>query len=106
MNGKWESVDDGICSTGAACLIEGVTYPSGARRVPTPYSRCNVCRCMNGQLVDCTTADCADTSCPENTFAARKCVDCGTGPGGCGTYEIGCFAGTECQDGTCGVVCI
>jgi hypothetical protein len=106
MDGKWESVDDGVCSAGAACLIEGITYPTGARRVPNPYSRCNVCRCMNGELVDCTGAFCADTSCPEDTFAARSCVDCGTGPGGCGTYEIGCFAGPECEDGMCGLVCI
>jgi hypothetical protein len=106
IDGKWESAEDGVCWTGAACVVEGTTYPSGARRVPTPYSGCNECRCMNGELVDCTNYKCADAPCPEGTFAARKCVDCGSGPGGCGTYEIGCFPGAECQSGMCGLVCI
>jgi hypothetical protein len=105
VDGNWESAEDGICYTGAACVIENTTYPSGARRVPTPYSSCNECRCMNGELVDCTDRDCADTACPQNTFAARKCVECGDGPGGCAAFEIGCFAEPECEAGTCGVVC-
>lgn len=106
VDGQWQSAEDGICWTGAACVVQGTTYPSGARRVPTPYSFCNECRCMNGELVDCTGYKCADTPCPDNTFAARKCVDCGTGPGGCATYEIGCFAEPECEAGTCGQLCI
>jgi hypothetical protein len=105
VDGKWVSVEDGVCETGAACMVEGTTYPSGARRVPNPYSFCNECSCMNGELVDCTANDCADTPCPEGTFAARKCVTCGIA-GGCAAYEIGCFPEAECEDGTCGTSCI
>lgn len=105
VDGKWTSAEDGVCATGAACLVDGTTYPSGARRVPTPYSVCNECSCTDGELVDCTTRECADTACPENTFAARKCVTCGTA-GGCAVYEIGCFPEPECEDGTCDSFCI
>jgi hypothetical protein len=104
VDGKWESAEDGICATGAACVVADQTYPSGARRVPNPYSVCNTCSCMNGELVNCTGYKCADTPCPEGAFEARKCVQCGDA-GGCATWEIGCFADPECEQGTCGNLC-
>lgn len=104
VDGQWKSAEDGICWTGAECVVDDVTYPSGARRVPTPYSACNTCRCMDGELVDCTTRECADTPCPEGTFVARNCVGCGPA-GGCTAWEIGCFADPACEDGTCGNFC-
>jgi hypothetical protein len=108
VDGRWVSAEDGVCWTGAACVVEGTTYPSGARHVPTPYSLCNQCSCMDGKLVDCTVNECGDTDCPENTFAARKCLGCadsGAGPSFCSAFEIGCFAEPECEAGTCGVLC-
>jgi hypothetical protein len=102
-DGRWTSVEDGPCDGRAQCRVAGVDYPSGAKRVPTPYSGCNDCDCDNGALVNCTNRKCTDRPCPAGTFAARKCLDCGP-TDACSKLETGCFSEADCEDGICSAV--
>ena len=103
-NGTWESVEDGPCSGRSACEVNGVTYPSGARRVPSPYNDCSSCGCDDGKLVECGGLDCLDQPCAAGSWAARRCAICGLADG-CDVVEIGCFTDPDCEDGVCGVPC-
>jgi hypothetical protein len=106
IDGRWALAEDGVCNDiEAECRVRGVDYPSNSRRIEDVFS-CNRCDCVQGTLGSCTAINCP-IPCPDGTWAARRCVECGTGPGGCGIYETGCFADTSCQDGHCddGAVC-
>jgi hypothetical protein len=92
------------CAVGASCQIGDLIYPTNHTRVPTPFSSCNTCTCQNGELVDCTTRECADKACEPGTWKAQRCVQCGPA-GGCPVVEIGCFPDPECADGLCGQFC-
>jgi hypothetical protein len=101
-DGHWQGVEDGPCDGGAACTIKGIEYPSGAR-VPAPFDFCNKCSCDNGEMKDCTQAKCAGSVCPDGTYQARRCTDCGP-IDNCAAWEYGCFADPECADGVCSAV--
>lgn len=104
---RWISVEDGVCGDGtqAYCRSEGVTYPHGARHIPSPFD-CNECECDNGTL-GCTEAYCfkGQQECPQGTTLIRRCVECGGRMGECAVVETGCFTEQECPDGDCSVVC-
>jgi hypothetical protein len=101
-DGKWTSAEDGVCGDGrqADCRVDGITYPHGARRVPTPFSECNTCACANGALSECTNRKCADTQCEEGTFPATRCLECGP-VDECLLVETGCLSGPGCETGFC-----
>jgi hypothetical protein len=100
--GKWTTGEDGVCGFGdeADCRVGGVTYAHGARRVPSPFSRCNTCDCSEGELVNCTMYKCSGTICDEGSFPASRCVECGPADE-CLEVEIGCLSGPECETGSC-----
>jgi hypothetical protein len=102
VDGQWTSVEDGACGLGFApgCKVGDVSYPSGARGVPNPFSACNTCDCNDGELVNCTIEECADTICADGSSQARRCLGCGPADG-CSEYEIGCLSGEGCEDGLC-----
>lgn len=102
QNGKWESVEDGVCGDGrqSACRVDGVTYPHGARNIPSPFDECNHCSCGDGQLVDCTIIECGDIECGEGSYPARRCVECGP-TDACLEVETGCLSGPGCENGFC-----
>lgn len=105
VEGRWKDLAVIVnCAPGSSCQVNDVIYPSNWRQTPTPYSFCNTCECRDGELVNCTGYKCADTPCPADTWAARKCVACGPA-GGCQVYETGCFPEPECEDGLCGAPC-
>ncbi len=94
---------------GAACRVEGVTYSTGSTGVPDPFS-CNTCDCINGELVNCTEADC-DEPCPPNGVPGTQCAVCGP-TDACAAVEHtclpvcaeGCVSG-QCMNGVCKNVC-
>jgi hypothetical protein len=94
--------------TEAACLVDGVTYPSGFGKVPDPYS-CNTCGCDDGVVFGCTKIGCSEP-CEEGFVAATECVECGP-VDQCLTVHTGCLPECgpkdQCPDGrTCfGGVC-
>ncbi len=101
IEGRWTSAEDGVCDWLApGRKVDDVSYPSGARRVPSPFSFCNECDCVNGELVNCTTDDCADTTCEPGSRPARRCLGCGPNDA-CSEYEIGCLSGEGCETGLC-----
>lgn len=101
IDGRWTSAEDGVCDWLApGCNVDDVSYPSGARRVPNPFSACNTCECRAGELINCTTAECADEQCAEGSSAARRCLGCGPADD-CTEYEIGCLSGEGCESGIC-----
>lgn len=101
VDGRWHSVEDGVCGDGrqAACRVDGVTYPHGARNIPSPFDECNHCSCDDGQL-DCTIIECGDIECAEGTFQARRCLACGPADA-CLEVETGCLSGPGCESGVC-----
>jgi hypothetical protein len=100
--GKWTSAEDGVCGDGGQsdCRVDGVSYPHGARRVPAPFSTCNTCVCNDGDLSECTGYKCADRTCEEGSFRAKRCVECGP-VDECLEVETGCFSGPGCEGGIC-----
>ncbi|RYZ07252.1 MAG: hypothetical protein EOO73_12870 [Myxococcales bacterium] len=108
--GHWVSAEDGVCGDGrqAACRVAGVTYPHGARRIPSPFD-CNECECDDGQLI-CNEAGCPDddVTCPEGTSLVSRCVACsgGAAMSQCSLVETGCVTEEECPGAACGVACI
>jgi hypothetical protein len=100
-DGQWVPAEDGVCGNGrqADCRVDGVTYPHGARRVPSPFTQCNTCGCDDGQLVDCTRYKC-QSSCPAGSFEAKRCAECGPADG-CAVFEHGCFTDPSCEGGFC-----
>ncbi len=94
--------------TEAACLVDGVTYPSGFARVPDPYS-CNTCGCDDGVVAGCTKIGCSEP-CEEGFVAATECAQCGP-VDQCLTVHTGCLPecgpkdecpdGRSCVDGVC-----
>lgn len=101
VDGHWTSAEDGVCDWLApGCNVDDVSYPSGARRVPSPFSACNTCDCSDGNLVNCTQFRCADTGCDEGSSEARRCLGCGP-TDDCTEYEIGCLSGEGCDSGLC-----
>ena len=100
--GRWTSADAASeCdSLAPRCRVGGVSYPSGARGISSPYSLCNKCDCVDGELVNCTTNDCADTRCGDGSYRARRCLGCGPADD-CTEYEIGCLSGDGCETGRC-----
>lgn len=86
----------------AACLVEGVEYPSGSGGIPDPSS-CNTCTCESGGLA-CTLIGCDDKPCPEGYVHSSQCAQC-AGDDGCSVMEFGCLP--TCVDGACdGAVCV
>jgi hypothetical protein len=102
IDGRWEGVEDGPCDGGATCTIKGTTYPSGAH-VPAPFDGCNTCSCQGGEVTDCTRAECGGTTCPDGSFQAKRCTECGPADG-CAAWEYGCFDDPDCADGVCSAV--
>jgi hypothetical protein len=102
IDGRWVSVQDGACgeSSTTDCKVGGVSYPSGARRIRSPFDACNTCDCNEGELDNCTLGRCASTTCGEGSSPARRCLGCGPG-GKCTEYEIGCLSGEGCETGLC-----
>lgn len=94
--------------TEAACLVDGITYPSGSGRVPDPYS-CNTCGCDDGVVDGCTKIGCPEP-CEDGFVAATECVECGP-VDQCLTVHTGCLPecgpkdqcpdGRSCVDGVC-----
>ncbi len=101
VDGRWTSAEDGVCDgLTPGCNVDDVSYPSGARRVPSPFSTCNTCDCTAGELTNCTMRKCADKICEDGSSKARRCLGCGP-TDDCSEYEIGCLSGQGCQDGLC-----
>jgi hypothetical protein len=101
VGGRWTIAEDGVCDWLApGCKVDDVSYLSGARGIPSPFSACNTCECRDGELVNCTTLECADKTCPEGSSAARRCLGCGPADD-CSEYEIGCLSGEGCENGLC-----
>jgi hypothetical protein len=100
-DGKWTIGEDGVCGDGgqADCRVDGVSYPHGALRIPSPFSSCNTCSCVDGDLA-CTGNKCADTVCEEGSYPAKRCVECGP-VDQCLEVETGCLSGPECDTGVC-----
>lgn len=101
-DGHWEGVEDGPCDGSATCTIDDVEYPSGAR-VPSPFDSCNQCWCRKGNVTECSRAECQPAACPDGTYQAKRCTDCGP-VDNCAAWEYGCFADPECADGVCSAV--
>lgn len=101
VDGRWTSAEDGVCDWLApGCKVDDVSYPSGARRVPSPFSSCNTCDCSEGKLVNCSQFKCGATVCDEGSSEARRCLGCGPNDD-CSEYEIGCLSGEGCESGLC-----
>jgi hypothetical protein len=100
--GKWTTGEDGVCGDGrqADCHVDGVTYAHGARRVPAPFSACNTCVCNNGNLSECTGNECADRTCEDGSYRAKRCIECGP-VDQCLAVETGCLSGPGCESGSC-----
>lgn len=105
-DGKWTTETRSpptkpVCGDGsqADCRVDGVSYPHGAGRIPSPFSSCNTCSCVDGDLA-CTGNKCADTACDEGSYRAKRCVECGP-TDDCLEVEIGCLSGPECDTGMC-----
>ncbi|MDF3069233.1 MAG: sspo [Polyangiaceae bacterium] len=107
--GRWVSAEDGVCGDGsqADCRSRGVTYPHGARRIPSPVD-CNECDCEDGKLT-CTEGGCggAPHECPEGSTLRVTCIECSVGAAmsTCSVFETACLTEEQCPDGACGVVC-
>jgi hypothetical protein len=92
----------GPSSEGIGCKTEGRFYPHGFKNVPDPES-CNTCQCDNGQLTNCTEANCPEP-CPTGLVLGQACAQCGLG-GGCTSMETTCLstcvgdADGECDEG-------
>jgi hypothetical protein len=78
---------DRACGGGAACVVNGMEYPSGTAGIKDPFS-CNLCVCEDGQL-GCDTADCPET-CPPNAVPGTSCARCGP-VDNCEAVETGCL---------------
>jgi hypothetical protein len=100
--GQWTTGEDGVCGDGgqADCHVDGVTYAHGARRVPAPFSACNTCVCNDGNLSECTGNECADRTCEQGSYRAKRCVECGP-VDQCLEVETGCLSGPGCESGFC-----
>jgi len=89
-------------AVGASCKVNGVVYASGETNVPAPFSSCNTCSCLDGQLSACTQNDCPDLACPPDSVPSSQCAQCGAA-NGCEVVEHACLpvCDTECAEGVC-----
>jgi hypothetical protein len=103
----------GMHSGPADCAAHGRVYPSGAQNIKDPRS-CNYCKCIDGQLTECTMIDCPEV-CPADAIFGTDCQQCGP-VDNCDIVRTGCLFGCSdqsdcetyggtCVDGACRMVC-